>query len=60
MIAGLQTRYLSYARAASRADEAHNENASSTGVNLLETQVGGLKKNGIDFTSNAISTCNTL
>ena len=33
VIAGLQTRHLSYARATSRGDEAHSENASSTEVN---------------------------
>ena len=39
IIAGLQTRHLSYGRAASRGDEAHGENASSTEVDFLEMQV---------------------
>ena len=39
VIAGLQTRHLSYARAASRGNEAHGENSSSTEVDFLETQV---------------------
>ena len=44
VIVGLQTRHLSYARAASRGDEAYGENASSTEVDLLETQVVDQKK----------------
>ena len=61
VIAGLQTRHLSYARATSRGDEAHDENASSIEVDLLETQVVDfLKKNGIEFSSSNISTCHTL
>ena len=61
VIAGLQTRHLSYARAASRGDEAHGENASSTEVDFLEKQVVDFfKQNGIEFSSNNISTCHTL
>ena len=60
-IAGLQTRHLSYARAANRGDEAHGENALSTEVDYLEMQVVDFcNKNGIEFSSNNISTCHTL
>ena len=52
---------MSYARAASRGDEAHGENASSTEVDFLEKQVVDFcKQNGIEFSSNNISTCHTL
>ena len=37
VIVGLLTRHLSSARAASRGDEAHCENASTTEVDLLDT-----------------------
>ena len=61
VIAGLQTRHLSYARAASRGDEAHNDNASSIEVDFLEKQVVDFfKQNGIELSSNNISTCHTL
>ena len=60
VIAGLQTRHLFYARAASCGNEAHGENASSTEVDLLEMQVDFKKKNGIEFSSNNSYTCHTL
>ena len=61
VIAGLLTRHLSYARAVSRGDEIHGENASSTEVDFLEMQVDDFfKQNGIEFSSNNISTCHTL
>ena len=61
VIAGLQTRHLSYARTTSRGDEANGENASSIEMDLLETHVVDFfKKNGIEFNSNNISTCHTL
>ena len=49
-----------YARAASRGDEAHGENDSSTGVDLLETSVVVFYKKGIEFTSSETSICHTL